>query len=211
MTAERFLAPIDVRLLSELARQPNLVHAARALGVGRDRAVYRLKRLERLYGRPVALGRRGGPHTDTTHLTPLGRRLLRTAAGLPPGANLWSGTYRAGPPAMVEFGERNRLVVSFRAREGTPVTVEVDPEDLIVATRPATLSARNVLPATIERVRAHLDGTALLVARWGDRPVRIALTTGSVERLRLTPGTPAFLYVKAVAVRRVASPGSPRS
>lgn len=211
MSAERYLAPIDIRLLGELARGSNLVHAARALGVGRDRAVYRLKRLERLYGRPAAVGRRGGPHTGTTHLTPLGRRLLRSATGRPPGANLWSGTFRAGPPATVLLGPGAALVVSFRAREGASVTVEVDPEDLIVARRPATLSARNTLRATVERVRVHADGTVTLVARWKDHPVRVALTTGSVERLRLVPGTPVYLYVKAVAVRRAPSPGSPRS
>jgi molybdopterin-binding protein/molybdate transport repressor ModE-like protein len=208
---ERWLAPVDVRLLGELAYEPNLVHAARAIGVGRDRAVYRLKRLARLFGQPVAVGRRGGPHPGATHLTPLGRRLLRAATGVHPGANLWTGEYRAGPPPKVFFDAGAALEVSFRAREGSPVTVEVDPEEFVVARRPVTLSARNELRSNVERVRVHPDGTATLVARWGERPVRVALTAGSVERLGLTPGTRAYLYVKAVAVRRAPSPGSPRS
>jgi molybdate transport repressor ModE-like protein len=206
VSAERWLAPVDVRLLGELAHEPNLVHAARTLGVGRDRAVYRLKRLERLFGRPVAVGQRGGPNPGATHLTPLGRRLLRAATGIHPGANLWTGTYRAGPPPTVVFGPGALLEVSFHARDGNPVTVEVDPEGFVVARRPVTLSARNVLRIVVERVRVHPDDTATLVARWGDRPVRVALTLGSVRRLGLTPGTRAYLYAKAVAVRRAPSP-----
>jgi molybdopterin-binding protein/molybdate transport repressor ModE-like protein len=211
VSEERWLTPVDVRLLRALAREPNLVHAAHALGLGRDRAVYRLKRLTRLFGRPVALGERGGPHPGGTRLTPLGRRLLRTASGVPPGANLWTGTYRRGPPPTVVFGPGSSLEVSFRAREGSEVTIEVDPEGFVVARRPVTLSARNALRTTIEQVRTHPDGTVTLVARWGERPVRVALTSGAVTRLGLTTGTRAYLYVKAVAVRRAPSPGSLRS
>jgi molybdopterin-binding protein/molybdate transport repressor ModE-like protein len=211
VTAERWLTPVDVRLLGELGREANLVHAARAIGVGRDRAVYRLERLARLFGGPVAVGRRGGPTPGATHLTPLGRRLLRGAMGVHPGANRWSGVYRSAPSPRVEFGPGDALEVAFRSRDGDRVTVEVDPEAFVVARRRVDLSARNALGATVEQVRTHADGTALLQARWGGRPVRVALTTGSVDRLHLAPGVRAYLYVKAVAVRRGPSRGFPRS
>jgi len=211
LTAERWLTPLDVRLLRELEREVNLVRAARAIGVGRDRAVYRLQRLARLFGGAVALGRHGGPTPGTTRLTPLGRRLLRRATGARPGVNRWSGVYRRAPSRRVVLGPNLELEVAFRARDGEAVSVEVDPEAFVVARRRVNLSARNALGATVERVERHLDGTALVRAGWGGRPVRVALTSGSVDRLHLAPGVRAYLYVKAVAVRRAPSPGSPRS
>jgi molybdate transport repressor ModE-like protein len=211
MSAERWLTPVDIRLLGELERETNLVHAARAIGVGRDRAGYRLERLARLFGGAVAVGRHGGPTPGTTRLTPLGRRLLRRATGQRSGANRWSGIYRTLPSRRVVLGPSAALEVTFRARDGERVTVEVDPEAFVVARRPVDLSARNALGTAVEGVRTHPDGTALLRARWGGRPVRVALTSGSVDRMHLSPGVRAYLYVKAVAVRRVPSPGSLRS
>jgi molybdopterin-binding protein/molybdate transport repressor ModE-like protein len=211
VSVERWLTPVDVRLLGELAREANLVHAARAIGVGRDRAIYRLERLARLFGGAVAVGRRGGPTPGATRLTPLGRRLLRGASGLRPGANRWSGIYRRVPSPRVIVGPNAELEVAFRGRDGGRATVEVDPEAFVVARRPVDLSARNALGATVERVQRHPDGRALLTARWGGRRVRVALTGGSVDRLRLAPGVRVYLYVKAVAVRRGPSPGSLRS
>jgi molybdopterin-binding protein/molybdate transport repressor ModE-like protein len=208
MSAERWLTPVDVRLLSELAREPNLVHAAHALGIGRDRAVYRLRRLDRLFDGTVASSHRGGTTPGATHLTPLGRRLLRSAVGGPASVNRWAGVYRTHPSPRVELGGGAELEVSFRGRDGERVTVEVDPEAFVVARSPVDLSARNALAATVERVRAHADGTAALIARWAGPKVRVALTSGSVRRLRLRPGARAYLYLKAVAVRRAVSPGS---
>ena len=211
MSAERWLTPVDVRLLREIEREGTLVHAARAIGVGRDRAVYRLERLARLFGGAVALGRHGGPTPGTTRLTPLGRRLLRGASGVRPGANRWSGVYWREPSPRVVLGPNLELEVAFGGRDGARVTVEVDPEAFVVARRHVALSARNALGATVEGVQRHPDGTAHLRARWGGRPVRVALTSGSVDRLRLAPGVRAYLYVKAVAVRRSPRLGSPRS
>jgi molybdopterin-binding protein/molybdate transport repressor ModE-like protein len=211
MGTERWLTPVDVALLGELERDANLVHAARAIGVGRDRAVYRLERLARLYDGAVVVGRRGGPTPGATDLTPLGRRLLRRASGLRPDSNRWSGVYRRAPARRVVLGPDGELEVAFRGRDGERVSVEVDPEAFVVARRPVALSARNALRANVEEVRIHSDGTVLLRARWGGRPVRVALTSRSVDRLHLAPGVRAYLYVKATAVRRVPSRGSPRS
>ncbi len=206
MTAEGWLAPVDVRLLRELAREPNVVRASRALGITRDRAVYRLRRLSALYGGPVSRGHRGRTGPGSTELTPLGRRLLRRASGLRPGSNRWTGTFTAHPSPLVVVGPRASLEVAFWRREGASVTVEIDPEAFVVAPHRVRLSARNALAVRIERITSHPDDTALLHARWQGRPVRVALTIGSVARLGLKVGGRAYLYAKAVAVRPVHVP-----
>jgi molybdate transport repressor ModE-like protein len=210
VTPEASLTPTDVRLLGELERTGNVVRASRALGIDRDRAVYRLRRLARLYG-AVTAAARGGARGGGTHLTPLGRRLLARARGDRPGANRWSGRYRRGPPPTVEVAPGFRLEVTFHAAEGARVTVEADPDGLILARRPAELSARNALFAVVETVRRRADGTAVVVARWGADRVRAELTVGSLRRLRIAAGRPVIFYAKAVSLRRVPSPGSPRS
>ncbi len=211
MSAEPWLAPVDVRLLRELAREPNVVRASRALGIGRDRAVYRLRRLATLYGGPVAVGHRGGTTPGATRLTALGRRLLGRAEGLHPGSHQWTGTYSSHPSPRIVLGPEASLEVAFRAREGAHVTVEVGPEAFVVARHRVVLSARNALSATVHRVHPRPDRTALLEAVWQGRTVRVAITTGSIERLGLVPGARVYLYVKATAIRRIRSPGPLRS
>ena len=205
MTArtERWLTPLDVRLLRRLAVQPNLVRAARSLGIGRDRAVYRLARLRRLFGGPLAAAHRGGSHHGTTRLTTLGRRLLDRAGGHARGTNRFRGVFALRPSPRVRLGPAAELEVGFRCRDGAPVTVEVDPDAFVVARHHFPLSARNALDATVDRVRPHRDGTAELRARWAGRRVRVALTATSATRLGLAPGRRAVLYVKVVSVRRV--------
>jgi molybdopterin-binding protein/molybdate transport repressor ModE-like protein len=218
MTAERWLTPTDVRLLGSLVVTPNLVRAARSIGIGRDRAVYRLQRLSRLYGHAVTVAVRGGTSPGATRLTALGRRLLDRARGTEGRGPRWTGVYRAGPPARVVLGRGKELVVSFRAAEGQRVAVAVDPEAFVVARRKVELSARNVLTARVVRALHRPNGVAELTADWGGTPVHVALTWSSVERLGLAPGARVYLYVKAVALRRVAggetsrpTRGSPRS
>jgi len=203
MSSERWLTPVDVRLLNELSREPNLVHAARAIGIGRDRAVYRLLRLQRLYDGAVATSHRGGTTAGVTRLTPLGRRLLRAAEGGTTGANRWAGEYRAGPPPHVALAGGAALEVSFPGRNGEPVEVEVDPASIVVSLRPLDSSARNVLPILVSGLRARGRLQTEVLGTWHGLTVRVVVTPKSVERLRLAPGRPAFLQVKAPAVRRV--------
>jgi len=204
---ERWVSPDDLRLLQEIAREPNVVRAARTLGIGRDRAVYRLGRLERELGGPVVVGHRSGIDGGGTRLTPRGRRLLARARGSGRPTNRWTGTYRRAPAPHVVLGPRAELEVAFGGREGDRVTVEVDPESFVVSPRRVDLSARNALPAVVERVRGGRGGTALLLARWQGRSVRVALTPASVGSLGLHPGSPVVLYAKAVAIRhRPANP-----
>lgn len=202
MSSERWLTPVDVRLLRELEHEPNLVHAARALGIGRDRAVYRLARMGRLYGGPVAKGAHGGKVPGGTHLTPLGRRLL-TGPGHGLAANRWVGEYRSGPPPHVSLPGGAALEVSFPGRNGEPVEVEVDPAAIVVGLRPLDSSARNVLPVIVSAVRARGGLQTEILGTWHTLTVRVVVTPRSVERLRLAPGRAVYLHVKAPSVRRV--------
>ena len=211
MTREASLTPTDIRLLGALARTANVVRASRSLGIGRDRAVYRLRRMRRLYGAPVTEAARGGRSGGRTRLTALGRQLLDRASGSRPGANRWSGPFHRGPPATVELGAGRRLEVAFRAPDGARVTVEVDPDAWVLARRPAELSARNAVRAVVASVRRRRDGTAIVTVRWGPDPVRAEVTVGSLGRLGIARGRPVIFYAKAVAVRRVPTRGSPRS
>ncbi|HTT16742.1 MAG TPA: hypothetical protein VMH49_05245 [Thermoplasmata archaeon] len=207
--SERFLTPLDRRLLEQLRGEPNVVHAARSLGIGRDRAVYRLARLARLFGGPVVRGLRGGASPGGSQLTRLGRHLLAERTGRRP-PNRWTGVYHRRPSPRVLLAHGSQLAVAFRAREGETLAVEVDPEAFVVARRPVALSARNVMPSRIAALRRLRDGTVELHARWNEQDVRVALTASSVARLRLRVGGGAYLYAKAVAIRRVTR-GSPRS
>ncbi len=202
--AERWLTPVDRSLLEAVVRERSVVRAARSVRIGRDRAVYRLQRLERLYGGPAARGRRGGTTPGETVLTALGRRLLAAAGGVGPSANRWRGTYVAGPPRRVRLDGGGEVAVAFRARDGEAVEVAIDPEAVVVGRSRVTLSARNALRATVAGVRPRADGTATVLLRWAGRPVRAALTGASVARLGLKAGRSAYLYVKATAVRRSA-------
>lgn len=210
---ERWLTPIDVRLLACLSTTPNVVRASRALGIPRDRAVYRLARLRRLYGGPMVSAHRGGTTPGESRLTALGRRLLREASDdrTDSQTNCFTGIYRAGRSPKVDLGEGRLLEVSFGGRDGGPVTVTVDPGSIVVARRPAELSARNALHATVRSTHAYGAQRAELRAVWSGRVIRVGITPGSIRRLALVPGARVYLYVKAVSVRRVATRGSPRS
>lgn len=205
MTQEAFLTPTDRRLLRALAREPNLVHAARRLGIGRDRAVYRLRRLRRLYGRPIATGHPGGAgRAGATVLTAFGRRLAHgSAAAAPRPSQSWVGVYCAGSPPTVTFGAGAALVVAFRAADRAKVRVAVEPETILVAGRRFDSSARNVLSVVVARITRRPGGGRLLHARWGGRTIRAAITDESVARLGIAPGRRVLLYLKAVSVRRI--------
>ena len=204
MTQEAFLTPTDRRLLRALAREPNLVHAARRLGIGRDRAVYRLRRLRRLYGRPIATGHPGGAgRAGATVLTALGRRLAHGSAAAPRPSQSWVGVYSAGSRPTVTVGAGAALVVAFRAADRAKVRVAVEPETILVAGRRFDSSARNVLSVVVARITRRPGGGRLLHARWGGRTIRAAITDESVARLRIAPGRRVLLYLKAVSVRRI--------
>ena len=216
----RTVTDTDVALLRMLARERSVVAASRRVGISRDRATYRIARLEQAFGGPVVASVRGGRGHGSTQLTALGDRIVRGGfdsvelldtrpVAAVSRSNVFTGIYHAGPAPEVALGPGLRLRVAFPAEEGETVTVLVDPEAVLLARRKFPSSARNVLPASVEEVRPEPDGVgATLVARIGALRVRVAVTTEPVRQLRLTPGTRVWLYVKATAVRRVGRAGA---
>jgi len=227
MSRPRAVTDTDVALLRALGRERSVVAASRQVGMTRDRATYRLARLAGAFGGPVVASVRGGRAHGETRLTPLGDRVVRggfdsvellDAQPVAPSTlpNHFQGVYRTTPTPTVTLGGNLRLRVAFPAEEGEPVTVLVDPEAVLVARGQFPSSARNVLRATVERIERRADGFGVTVtARSGPLRWRVAVTEEPVRQLRLAPGVAIWLYVKATAVRRVASPprptrGSPR-
>ncbi|MCI4331569.1 MAG: TOBE domain-containing protein [Thermoplasmata archaeon] len=220
-----FLTPLDVSLLRQLGRAASLVEACRQLEITRDRGGYRLRRLARLAGGPVVRARRGGSGHGATQLTSRGARLLERASAplavdprpsrARPGERptFLQGPWHESPQPNIVVGGV-QLFVGFRAVEGETVSVELDPESVILATRRYPTSARNVLAGTVREVRHRGPGTGPVSARVtvgvGGFLVEAAVTDRSVEALRLATGRRVILYVKATALQR--RPGrAPRS
>jgi molybdate transport system regulatory protein len=205
----------DVALLRSIARTRSLVGASRQVGISRDRAIYRVERLERAFGGPVVAGVRGGTGHGGSTLTALGDRIVHSGfdslelLGAHPitplaPANRLRGVYRRTPSPTVAVGGSLRLRVAFAAEDGESVSMLLDPEAVLVARHRFPSSARNVLRGTVEgvhRVRGELE--RLLVVRCRGARVRVALTEEPVRQLGLRPGATVWLYVKATALRRV--------
>jgi len=225
----RIVTDTDVALLRSLGRERSVVAASRAVGISRDRATYRLGRLERAFGGPVVTSVRGGRGHGATRLTPLGDRIVREGFDsvellaaqpvAPPSIpNLLEGTYRGRPTPRIVLDGGLELRVAFEADEGEPVSVALDPEAILLACGRFSSSARNVLGAEVVAVRRRRPTADSTVAvRVGRYRLRVAVTPEPVRELGLVPGARVYLYVKATALRRVGRPrpgttrGSPRS
>ncbi|MCI4336308.1 MAG: TOBE domain-containing protein [Thermoplasmata archaeon] len=212
----RIVTDTDVALLRALARERSVVAASRTVGISRDRATYRLARLQRAFGGPVVASVRGGRDHGATRLTTLGDRIVRQGfdsvelldarpVAPPSRSNLVRGIYHRLPAPEVALAGGARLRVAFDAVEGEPVTLLLDPESILVARGQFPSSARNVLPAKVERARTGGAGSTLVV-RAGALHLRVAITGEALRQLRLTRGALVWLYVKATALRRVAAP-----
>ena len=211
----------DVALLGALAQERSLVGASRRVGISRDRAVYRVKRLERAFGGPVVRAVRGGSAHGGSTLTALGDRIVRGGfdsvelLGAHPVAplskpNLIHGVYYRDPAPEVRARGKLRLRVAFPARDGEKVRVLLDPESVVVARRRFASSARNVLPATVERVHRDPGGLGrTLEVRCLGTPLRVAVTEEPVRQLGLRPGAAVWLYVKATSLRRIGDAPDP--
>ena len=85
---------------------------------------------------------------------------------------------------------------------GSPVLLGVPADEITLALeRPVGLSARNAVPARIEKVQAA-GAFHLVTARVaGDAPPLVAeITSDALTELHLAPGTEVFLLIKASAV-----------
>ena len=225
----RIVTDTDVALLRSLERERSVVAASRRVGISRDRATYRIGRLERAFGGPVVSSVRGGRDHGGTRLTPLGDRIVREGfdsvelldarpVAPPSRPNLLHGTYHRHPAPAVALAGGVSLRVAFDATEGEPVGLLLDPEAVLVARARFPSSARNVLPGTVEAVhRGPPPVGAIVVVRVGRFHWRVAVTREPVRQLGLERGARVWLYVKATALRPVAAVGraptrgSPRS
>jgi molybdopterin-binding protein/molybdate transport repressor ModE-like protein len=224
MNHPRMVTSLDVALLRGVARERSVVAASRSVGMSRDQAVYRIRRLADAFGGPVVRAVRGGVGHGESLLTPLGDRIARGGFDSveligarpvvpPPPGNLLRGVYRAAPNPEVWVGRSLRLRVAFAAANGERVQLLLDPDAIVVARRRFPSSARNVLEGRVVAVhRAPGTPERELVVRCGATRLRVAITEEPLAQLGLRPGVPVLLYVKATALRRVgATRGSPRS
>ncbi len=213
---EALVTPLDVELLRSLEAAGSVVQACARIGITRDTGMYRLRRLARAMGSPVVRSRRGGSTRGGTRLTELGGRILeqgvgplpapsRGASGRPLALNLLRGRWWSAPEPHVTLEDDLSLFVTFRAREGGPVRVAIEPEAMVVATSRFPSSARNVIRGTVESVRRVDDLRAVLRVRVGEgATLNVAMTPRSLVRLRLRPGVRVYLYLKATAVVHLA-------
>ena len=219
MNRKSLVTSTDVALLRSLAQERSLVGASRRLGITRDRAVYRIARLERAFGGPVVESVRGGAGHGGSVLTRLGDRIVHggfesvelldahPVTPLEP-PNLMHGVYHRTPSPEVSVGRSLRLRVAFPAEDGSAVSLLLDPEAVVVARERFASSARNVLAGKVEAVRrAPGDLEILLVVRCAGVRLRVAMTEEPVRQLGLRPGVAVWLYVKATALRRVGDGG----
>lgn len=205
----------DIALLRSLAQERSIVAASARVGISRDRAVYRVERLERAFGGPVVVGVRGGSEHGGSSLTALGDRIVQGGfdsvemidarpVGPLSSPNLLRGVYRRAPSPAVEVGRSLRLRVAFPAEDGARVRMLLDPEVILVARRRFPSSARNVVPGTVESVHPDPGGLGVtLVVRCAGVRLRVAMTDEPVRQLGLRPGVPVWLYVKARSLRPV--------
>lgn len=211
MSERPYLTPLDLKLLRQLARHPNLSVACRLAGIGRDQGQYRLRRLARLYGHPVASTRRGGGGVGGTRLNRWGLRLLeqdpRTRRRGP--ESRLTGVFHRGPPPTLRTLRGLSLAVGFLRAEGERVRVEVDPEAILLAPLRFPSSARNVLVGVLTRLHAQGSLRRIVSVRVGRETLNAAVTPAAVSELRLRPGRRIYLYLKATAVKPLAPPRLP--
>ena len=126
--------------------------------------------------------------------------LAGLGAEKPLGAVLeaWTGDIQDGLQTLKFDG--GRLLVTDAHETGKRVRVRIGADDILIAREaPRGISANNILPVTISRVR--LDGPRAEVEMHCGRARLVArVTAASVSRLDLAPDIAAFAVIKSVMV-----------
>ena len=95
------------------------------------------------------------------------------------------------------------ITLASPAEIGAEVLVGLPSSEIVIATeRPSGLSARNVLPARVEAIRAS-EGWGLVEMRLGDGvpPVSVEVVETTPAALGIAPGSEVFLVIKATSCR----------
>jgi molybdate transport system ATP-binding protein len=93
------------------------------------------------------------------------------------------------------------LLPRLPGEPGSPVRLRIAAQDVILSrTRPDGLSALNILPATVTRLRRG-DGPGVMVQlQLGESLILCRLTARSATALQLEPGTPCHAILKSLSV-----------
>jgi molybdate transport system ATP-binding protein len=104
---------------------------------------------------------------------------------------------------QVETARGLRLVLPVALPLSERVCLSLRAHDVLLsADPPGRVSARNVLPARVERI--EITGGDALVTLAAGEAIVAKLTAGAVERLGLHAGSPVYALIKAQALRRIA-------
>jgi molybdate transport system ATP-binding protein len=132
----------------------------------------------------------------------------RTAHDIDGLENLLAGTWVEHAPqagvSRVRLNAGLLLAVPLQPQRvpGTPVTVAVRAEDVLLATEaPRGLSARNVFEAAIEALAASGPDVLVSCAITGGQAWHVRLTAGAAHELGLHVGARVWLAVKSHALR----------
>lgn len=209
----------DAQLLRAVATHGSLLAAADALGRSYSRAHSRIRDLEAAAG-PLVERRRGGADGGGSHLTDRAREVLGRFDRLDAALDGTAATDRlvldgrvvdrdgeiatvetpAGRVRALSLTDAERVQVSFRA---DAVTLHA-PDD---APAESETSARNRFRGGVDAVDRG-DATASVAVDVGvETPLVVRVTTESLERLGLAPGSPVVASFKATATR--ATPAYP--
>ena len=214
---EHLLTPLDLALLRAISDVGSLAQACRKIGIGRDRGVYRIRRLELLLGTPVVRAERGGTSGGGgSELTKTGASLLRQGVGpldregegegpgeVAPLPDPLVGRWHAAPAPCVELDNGLRLFVGFRRPEGDLVGISVNPDAVVVARRRFPSSAQNVLLSRVLSLAPLSESRVLLTAEVRGVRLSSCITPQARRSLGLRKASRVYLYVKANAVRPV--------
>ncbi|MFQ5349958.1 MAG: molybdenum ABC transporter ATP-binding protein [Thermoanaerobaculia bacterium] len=114
---------------------------------------------------------------------------------------------REAATSVLELGEEGGgielITLASPVEIGAEVLVGLPSSEIVLATeRPAGLSARNVLPARVEAIRAS-EGWGLVEARLGSGlpPISVEVVETTPATLGITPGSEVFLVIKATSCR----------